>query len=188
MSGLAEFTPRLGQVLGLEDLIVDETGTLDLVFEDTLPVQILGRFSRARFPGQPGPFPADGATNFVRAARSAWRARRWLAFSIKDQNEFVGLLTIGCPDPDVALSYWVARPFWNRGYATAAVRQSLNRATRFFGGIRVLAVCLENNLASQRVLEKNEFKRLERIMISNDRFRDEPAIVYVFDPPAVTES
>lgn len=136
----------------------------------------------------PRPFPADGATNFVRAARTAWRARRWLAFSIKHRNEFVGLLTIGCPNPDVALSYWVARPFWNRGYATAAVQQSLNRATRFFGAIRVLAVCLENNLASQRVLEKNEFKMLDRITISNDRFRDEPAIVYVFDPPAVTES
>jgi [ribosomal protein S5]-alanine N-acetyltransferase len=136
----------------------------------------------------PRPFPADGATNFVRAARTAWRARRWLAFSIKHRNEFVGLLTIGCPDPDIAISYWVARPFWNRGYATAAVRQSLNRATRFFGAIRVLAVCLENNLASQRVLEKNEFKMLHRITISNVRFRDEAAIVYVFEPPAVTGS
>ena len=41
MSALAEFTPRLGQVLGIQDLTVDETGTLDLVFEDTLAVQIL---------------------------------------------------------------------------------------------------------------------------------------------------
>jgi hypothetical protein len=41
MSALAEFAPRLGQVLGMEDLTVDETGTLDLVFEDTLAVQIL---------------------------------------------------------------------------------------------------------------------------------------------------
>jgi hypothetical protein len=40
-AALAEFTPRLGQVLGIQDLTVDETGTLDLVFEDTLAVQIL---------------------------------------------------------------------------------------------------------------------------------------------------
>ncbi len=40
MSALAEFTPRLGQALGIQDLTVDETGTLDLVFEDTLAVQI----------------------------------------------------------------------------------------------------------------------------------------------------
>jgi [ribosomal protein S5]-alanine N-acetyltransferase len=136
----------------------------------------------------PWPLPADGAINFIRAARTAWRARRWLAFSIKYRNEFVGLLTIGCPDPDVALSYWVARPFWNRGYATAAVQQSLTRATRFFGAIRVLAVCLENNLTSQRVLEKNEFKLLDRITISNNRFRAKPALVYVFEPPAVLGS
>jgi [ribosomal protein S5]-alanine N-acetyltransferase len=136
----------------------------------------------------PRPFPADGAINFIRAARTAWRARRWLAFSIKHRNEFVGLLTIGCPDPDVAISYWVARPFWNRGYATAAVQQSLGRTTRFFGPVRVLAVCLENNLASQRVLEKNEFKLLDRITISNDRYRAEPVIVYVFEPPAVSGS
>ena len=41
MSALAEFAPKLGQILGIQDLTVDETGTLDLVFEDTMAVQIL---------------------------------------------------------------------------------------------------------------------------------------------------
>ena len=41
MSVLSEFCPRLGEALGVPDLNVDEAGAIDLIFEDTLQVQII---------------------------------------------------------------------------------------------------------------------------------------------------
>jgi RimJ/RimL family protein N-acetyltransferase len=59
------------------------------------------------------------------------------------------------------LDYWIAVPFWGRGIATAAVRLAVTLA---FAGLRlqvVESVCLEENPASGRVLEKAGFTEVE---------------------------
>ena len=52
------------------------------------------------------------------------------------------------------IGYWIGRPFWGRGLATAAVRAVTDYAFVQFELTRVFAVPFETNPASIRVLEK----------------------------------
>src|SRR5262245_35395422 len=52
------------------------------------------------------------------------------------------------------LGYWLARPHWNQGITTEAVRALTAYAQRTHGLVRVYALPLAANAASCRVLEK----------------------------------
>jgi len=74
-----------------------------------------------------------------------------------------GLLGIksGAEEPGRAqaeLGYWIGRPYWGRGYATAAARLAIDLAFRDLGTERLIAMCLETNAASWRILEKIGFR------------------------------
>jgi ribosomal-protein-alanine N-acetyltransferase len=58
------------------------------------------------------------------------------------------------------LGYWVTREHNGRGIATAAVGLSLTVAFGSLGLHRLQAATLTDNVASQRVLEKNAFQRI----------------------------
>jgi RimJ/RimL family protein N-acetyltransferase len=55
------------------------------------------------------------------------------------------------------LGYWVARPFWNRGYATEAVRGAMKWARRDWRKNVVVAGHFADNPASGQVLVKAGF-------------------------------
>ncbi len=57
------------------------------------------------------------------------------------------------------IGYWVGRPFWGRGLASAAVRAVTEHAFRHLGLLRVYALPFEENAASARVLEKAGYLR-----------------------------
>jgi RimJ/RimL family protein N-acetyltransferase len=52
------------------------------------------------------------------------------------------------------IGYWLGRPFWGRGLATAALRAVTAHAFAHFDVTRIFAVPFDSNLASIRVLEK----------------------------------
>ncbi len=54
----------------------------------------------------------------------------------------------------VELGYWLGKPYWGKGAATAAVRLALNYAFKKLNARRVYAYCFAANSASRRVLEK----------------------------------
>jgi [ribosomal protein S5]-alanine N-acetyltransferase len=56
------------------------------------------------------------------------------------------------------IGYWIARPYWNRGYATQVVRVFTD-ACFADGKWRIEAHAFAPNIASQRVLEKAGFTR-----------------------------
>jgi len=77
-------------------------------------------------------------------------------FAIVVANEVVGMVGMTGVDEPLEIGYWVGRPFWGRGFATAAVALVLEEGRR--RGIRRLAAHIfPDNLASARVLEKNGF-------------------------------
>jgi ribosomal-protein-alanine N-acetyltransferase len=88
---------------------------------------------------------------------------RWLILDGDVPAGFVGLADVrrGALQSAI-LGYWVDREHNGRGLATAAVGEMIEFA---FGGLelhRLEAGTLPDNVASQRVLEKNAFERLGR--------------------------
>jgi ribosomal-protein-alanine N-acetyltransferase len=62
----------------------------------------------------------------------------------------------------IELGYGVNRSCWNRGYATEMARALVDWALGQPMVKRVTAMCLDNNAASIRVLEKTGFRRIGR--------------------------
>ena len=118
----------------------------------------------------PDPYPAGGAARWVAVARPQHDAGEAFTFSVLDAaGAFVGAVGL-FPSEDryeAEVGYWIGAPFWGRGYATAAVRQTLAFAFEEVGVARVFAVPLEPNAASRRVLSKAGL-RLVRFLPNDD--------------------
>jgi|SRR6185295_8232209 len=118
----------------------------------------------------PVPYPPDGAELFVRAAieKRASGEERLFAV-IVDAGEGPGLVGVcgllgiksGGEEPvgggQAELGYWIGRPYWGRGYATAAAKIAIDLAFHDLATERLIAMCLETNAASWRILEKVGF-------------------------------
>ena len=73
-----------------------------------------------------------------------------------DTGQAIGCAGLGDDNGDVEIGYWLARPFWGRGYATEAARGVLDIA-RLLGHRRARAGHFIDNPASGRVLRKLGF-------------------------------
>lgn len=109
----------------------------------------------------PEPYPPDGAEAFVRAALEKRASGEEHIFVVLADGRLVGicgLLGIGGEAAGAELGYWIGRPYWGHGYATAAARLAVAFAFRELGAERLRAMCLDTNAASWRVLEKVGFR------------------------------
>jgi ribosomal-protein-alanine N-acetyltransferase len=86
------------------------------------------------------------------------------AFAILDAGRIAGTVAISNvvhgPFQSANLGYWVAERLNGRGLATAAVGEVVEVAFGPLGLHRLEAATLVDNVASQRVLEKNGFERI----------------------------
>jgi len=76
---------------------------------------------------------------------------------LKDDDGLIGSISLKDIDRDhshAELGYWIARSFWNKGYATEAGKAVLKFAFQELGLFRVHAHHLSRNPSSGRVLEK----------------------------------
>ncbi len=109
----------------------------------------------------PHPYPADGAIRFIEDVVLPGRAAGTEhAFVMLSGGKVVGHISVKNMDRErgeAEMGYWVGRPYWGRGYASAAGRQMLDLAFGELGLERVYAHVLAQNPASGRVLEKIGF-------------------------------
>jgi RimJ/RimL family protein N-acetyltransferase len=73
------------------------------------------------------------------------------------------------------IGYWLGRPFWGRGIATAAVRAMSGHAFALFDLCRLHALVFEWNPASRRVLERAGYTlegRLRRSIVKDGQVID----------------
>jgi ribosomal-protein-alanine N-acetyltransferase len=115
------------------------------------------------------PFEPVRPPEFFTADGQTARLRRQLAddthpFAILDGGAIAGTINLfgivrDGPESGV-IGYWVDGARNGRGLATAAVGEILAYAFGDLSLHRVEAATLVDNLASQRVLEKNEFERI----------------------------
>lgn len=106
----------------------------------------------------PHPFTeADAEGAVERAQRLDWS--RDAKFAIEHRNfgvvGMLGLKTNAVGRPE--LGCWIGRPFWNRGYATEAVRAALTWVKRDWRKRLVVAGHFADNAASGQVLCKAGF-------------------------------
>jgi len=110
----------------------------------------------------PSPYPPDGARMWIAHARELRREGSLYAFAVVDRTEgLVGVSSLMSVDRSRRtghLGYWTGRPYWGRGYATAAGRLVLAFGLGELGLTSIRASCLTSNAASARVLIKLGFE------------------------------
>ncbi|HSV02841.1 MAG TPA: GNAT family N-acetyltransferase [Phenylobacterium sp.] len=106
----------------------------------------------------PHPFgEAEAEAAVARAMRLDWQ--REAQFAIEHRHfGLVGMLRLTArPNGRPELGCWIGRPFWNRGYATEAVRAGLKWVRRDWRKRLVVAGHFADNPASGQVLCKAGF-------------------------------
>jgi RimJ/RimL family protein N-acetyltransferase len=103
----------------------------------------------------PHPYGVADAEQFLAAVN---RQDGEATFAIVLKSEIIGMCGIEPREAAAELGYWLGVPYWNRGYATEAVRAVIDHA---FGDLEhdaLQAGARVSNPASRRVLEKCGFQ------------------------------
>lgn len=84
-------------------------------------------------------------------------------FGIYKDDTFVGCCSV-IPQYDIyrinaEIGYWIGETYWGKGFATEAVKLSVEYAFKELDLLRVYAYIFEYNTASMRVLEKASFEK-----------------------------
>lgn len=111
----------------------------------------------------PDPYPENGAEQWLQRAVSDHEAGTEFSFAIQNrEKQIVGVCGLTPKnETEAEISYWIGKPFWKKGYATAAIQQLLCMAFQEKSFQRVFALSLEDNIGSKRSLEKNGFRFVE---------------------------
>jgi RimJ/RimL family protein N-acetyltransferase len=114
----------------------------------------------------PHPYPPNGAEAYVAEAMALRTAGTKYVFAVlAPDGAPVGMSLLKDVDQGHRtgeLGYWIGRPWWGRGLATAAAGATLGFGFSALGLERIQAVCLAENPASLRVLAKLGFEEVER--------------------------
>ena len=100
----------------------------------------------------------EDAVNFLRDCeerRMSGKELTW-AITLKDSDRLIGMIAYRQEQHKADLGYVLARPYWNKGYMTEAVKMVMTRALALPEIYRVWAVCDIANVASARVWRKRE--------------------------------
>jgi predicted acetyltransferase len=108
-------------------------------------------------------------TNLINCSRGIDVPKGWVAtstFWLIDKNEVVGVLRIRHKEIPYAghIGYDIAPNFRNKGYGTEIVKLALEKAKNL-GITEAIVNCNINNIASRRVIEKNNGKLLGIILV-----------------------
>lgn len=150
-----EVTPEISPVIATERLILrgpvrgDESAIARLAGDVAVANQTVC---------MPHPYSdAEAEAAVERAFRLDWG--REAVFAIEHRNfGLVGMLSFRTGQLErPELSYWIGRPYWNRGYATEAVRGALKWVKRDWRKRLVTAGHFAGNTAAGQVLCKAGF-------------------------------
>lgn len=111
----------------------------------------------------PHPYEDQDAVFWINSANQGFKegAQYIFAVRIKQANEFIGGigLRLNRRFDRAELGYWIAEPFWNKGYATEAVGAVLAFGFKELDLNKIYATHLIENPASGKVMVKNNMIR-----------------------------
>ena len=106
----------------------------------------------------PYPYTLSNAENFIEKMKSS---NENFVFGIFYKKELAGAIGLHRMDDinrfTVELGYWLGEPFWNKGITSIAVKKMIEFGFKNLDINRIFASTLETNIASQKVLLKNNF-------------------------------
>ncbi len=106
----------------------------------------------------PFPYKEKYAIDFIKKMTSSSNNN---VFAIFYKGKLAGAIGLHRMDDinrfTAELGYWIGEPFWNKGIASVAVKKMIQYGFQNLDINRIFASTLETNIASQRVLLKNNF-------------------------------
>lgn len=106
----------------------------------------------------PHPYEQEMAEAWIQSHRASFKQGDSVAFAITRVHDarLVGAVDIHINKTNRMgeIGYWIGVPYWNRGYATEAVRAVIDYGFNYMGLNRIHARHMTKNPASGRVLQK----------------------------------
>ena len=107
----------------------------------------------------PYPYPDGAAETWIVSLAPGFEQGDQVVYAVTRRGEpglvgAVGLVEIDHSHGRAELGYWIARPCWDRGYATEAARAVIGYGFSALGLHRVYAMHFSRNPASGRVMAK----------------------------------
>ena len=131
--------------------------------------------------GIPYPYTLKDARWWIKSKTlETKQQKKPVSFAIRGKNgELIGAvgfdgLKIG-KTHKIALGYWLAKSYWNKGIMTACVKVVCKYAFKEFKIIKIFATCDPSNFGSEQVLKKCGFNQegyLAKDHFKNGRYRD----------------
>ncbi len=107
----------------------------------------------------PHPYFEEDAIAWMNMANQGFRNKDKYIFAIRQKvtGAFMGGigLTLDVANNRAELGYWIAEPFWNKGYTTEAVKPILKFGFEDLHLNKIIAVYVDTNIASGKIMEKN---------------------------------
>ena len=121
-------------------------------------LEVYGDATAMRHVGDGRPLDEAACRRWVDVTARNYRLRGYGMFAVVERrsNEVVGFCGLVHPDgqPEAEVKYALKRRYWGRGYATEAVRATLEYGAAAHGLRRIVATVAPENAASARVLAK----------------------------------
>lgn len=111
----------------------------------------------------PWPYTSDDARRFLELPAERMLPRFLVTVPGDDGARLIGCIGFDRRGEDINLGYWIARDYWDQGYASEAARAVIGIAA-LLGYNRIVASHYIDNPASGRVLEQAGFRRTGRIV------------------------
>lgn len=126
----------------------------------------------------PYPYLENDAANFIEHIMQL-PLQKGIELAITVDGHFAGAIGISF-EKDIyrfngELGYWLGEPFWNHGILTKAVNMMITHIFDKYPVYKITAEVFIDNVASQRVLEKNGFIKeglLKKHVYKNNSFHD----------------
>jgi RimJ/RimL family protein N-acetyltransferase len=142
----------------------------------TRVVDLVGKFEVAKMLGVvPYPYSEVDAKKWIEQTFSFVEGGE-RAFAIDAGSGLIGSISFGKPGKTASLGYWLGRPYWGYGYMSEAAEALLDWFFNATDENLVVSGALDENIASQRILEKMGFGQNQpRILHIPSRGEDLPA-------------
>jgi ribosomal-protein-alanine N-acetyltransferase len=119
----------------------------------------------------PWPYPADGAQTFITdIVRPAYETEAALIWAITEPgiDLLIGCINFTFDDTGVGnRGFWLAEPFWGRGYMTEAVEAVQDHVLLDLGVERMVVLNAVTNPASRRIKEKTGARLVGQIELAH---------------------
>jgi ribosomal-protein-alanine N-acetyltransferase len=117
----------------------------------------------------PTPPPLERVQRFIAGQQAHWEKHGYGNWGVlpEGEKEIIGWAGLQfLPElNETEVGFLLDRPFWGKGYATAAARASLDFGFEHFMLDHIIALVHPDNLASRRVIEKCSMTYVETLLL-----------------------